>query len=380
MNRSRRGTDFVIIGSGIFGCYAALFLKRQGFDVLLIEREQRPWQKASVVNQARLHFGYHYPRSIATAILANGHRERFLDEHRQCTNKTFTQYYAIDSMNSLTDGQQFERFCDRVRIPARRTTRNDIFEPGRIEALYETTEYSFDPYLIREHYLDQLRAEGVPLLLGERIAAAEVAGDIWRIDIKDVHGASQLVEARGVINATYANLNAVNRLFSLPEIDVVHEISEMVLVKMEALNNVGLTIMDGPFMSVMPYGLTGLHSLSSVLYTHHAISKSSDPTFSCQNERPDCRPEAVRVCTTCPAHPLSNRLKMRSQMNHYVRSEAECFEYGSLFTIKTKLRSSHIDDARPTDISLLSSKPLFFCIFSGKINSIYEIESVLRYV
>ncbi len=43
-------------------------------------------------------------------------------------------------------------------------------------------------------------------------------------------------------------------------------------------------------------------------------------------------------------------------------------------SVKTKLKSSYIDDGRPTKIGKLSSKPEFYCVLAGKINSIYEIE------
>lgn len=52
--------DAIVIGGGIFGCYAALFLARKGKKVCLLEREAALFQKASLVNQARLHGGYHY--------------------------------------------------------------------------------------------------------------------------------------------------------------------------------------------------------------------------------------------------------------------------------------------------------------------------------
>ena len=50
--------DFLIVGGGIFGIYAALFLAEQHDQrVLLLEKETALLKKASVVNQARLHGG-----------------------------------------------------------------------------------------------------------------------------------------------------------------------------------------------------------------------------------------------------------------------------------------------------------------------------------
>lgn len=380
MTSNSSSYDFVVIGAGIFGMYAALFLQRRGLRVLLVERETRPWQKASAVNQARLHFGYHYPRSIATAILADGHRVRFIEEHGAHINSRFTQYYAIDRFNSLTSAEQFVRFCARIGIPVQHSSREDLFNSDRLEAVFETVEYSFDPYGLRRYYVDQLREGGVTSWFGETIEEAQDEGALWRLRMRSEARGTHTVKVRGVINAAYANLNAVNRLFRIPELDVVYELCEIVLFKSNVLRELGITVIDGPYVSVMPYGLSGLHSLSSVLYTPHFVCVQNDPQFSCQSRRLDCVPGSVRVCTTCTARPTSNARKMRSQLALYVRPDIEMFECGSLFTVKTKLKSSFVDDARPTHVGLLRDSPVFFTLFSGKINSIYEVERVLDHV
>jgi glycerol-3-phosphate dehydrogenase len=63
--------DHIIIGGGIFGTYSAIYLAKKGLKICLIEKEAELFQKASVVNQARLHGGYHYPRSVATAMMSD---------------------------------------------------------------------------------------------------------------------------------------------------------------------------------------------------------------------------------------------------------------------------------------------------------------------
>lgn len=372
--------DFLIVGGGIFGIYAALFLREQGQRVLLVEKEKVLLKKASIVNQARLHSGYHYPRSVATARMSDDNKARFTADHQEFINFEFEKYYAIDRFGSFTDAAQFERFCAFIGIPCEPVERHPYFNYHRLEALYKTVEYTFDPILIAEYYRQRLyeaTPEVTPRLFTE-VVGAVADGDQWQVDLKDLEsGKIESVKARQVINATYAGSNAINRLFGVRDIDLMHEISEMAFVNSPQVRDIGLTIMDGPFGSIMPYGKSGLLSLSSVAYTHHKVSYDNLPTFDCQQVNTNCRPDFTDICNFCPAKPASNYRKMLGQIRHYFTDKVEFQYFTSMFTIKSKLKASYIDDGRPTEISVLNDTPRFYCIFAGKINSIYEIEKVV---
>jgi FAD dependent oxidoreductase len=378
--------DFIIIGGGIFGCYAAHYLAEKGAKVALIEKEDRLFQKASIVNQARLHSGYHYPRSVATAAMSDAHKERFTVEHRQFVNASFEKFYAIDRFGSFTDPQQFERFCSFLKIRCEKVERHPLFNFSRIEALYRTAEHSFDPLLLGDYYRGKVEShKSIQVFSNTQIKKAAKSGKNWEMMAFDAPaGAFQqgqqgkAFSAPVVINATYAATNAINALFGLEPLALTHEISEITFVRSALFAEKGLTVMDGPFGSIMPYGLSGLLSLSSVAYTHHKISFDDTPHFDCQTDSdPSCRPEAPGICTECPRRPASNAQKMLSQMAQYFTDEVQFQYLHSYFTIKSKLKASHIDDGRPTEISMLSETPRFFCLFAGKINSIYEIEGVV---
>lgn len=375
--------DFVIIGGGIFGCYAALYLAGKGASVALLEKEARLFQKASLVNQARLHSGYHYPRSIATAALSDEHKDRFTEEHRQFVNFSFEKFYAIDRFGSFTDPLQFERFCAQLAIRCERVDAHPLFNFQRLEALYRTEEYSFDPVLLGVHYRERIENHpDISVLKQIRLISARPSGNEWVMETTQQSDADKLrkleLVSPVVINATYAATNSVNRLFGVHDLDLTHEISEIAFVTSPQFRDKGLTVMDGPFGSIMPYGQSGLLSLSSVAYTHHKISYDNLPRFDCQvAEDPRCTPEAPGICTDCPRRPTENAYKMLSQMGLYFDESVQFEHLFSYFTIKSKLKASYIDDGRPTEISLLREQPHFYCLFAGKINSIYEVEKII---
>ncbi len=369
--------DYLIVGGGIFGVYAAIYISKKGHKVLLLEKEAELFKKASIINQARLHAGYHYPRSIATARIADEYKERFTQEHKKFINFRYKKYYAIEKYGSLTNSRQFKRFCDFLNIKAEKVSKHPLFNLNRIEDLYLTEEYSFDPILIAEYYKELLKAEtNVKVKMNCRIIEAYQNNDSWhaRLFVKD-HSEYNWIKAYAIINATYSGTNTVNKLFNVRNVKLMHEITEMAMISSPLLQKIGLTIMDGHFCSLMPYGLSNLLSLSSVTYTHHKVSYEDEPTFDCQNINKECRPDYCSICNTCLAKPKTNYYKMICQMRKYLADDIDLDYVFSLYTIKTKLQSSYIDDGRPTEISILNDNPPYYCLFAGKINSIYEIES-----
>ena len=144
------------------------------------------------------------------------------------------------------------------------------------------------------------------------------------------------------------------------------------------MKNVGITVMDGPFFSIMPFGKTGYHSLTSVTFTPHVTSFDTLPTFECQNRSKGyCSPDRLGNCNNCPARPDSSWTYMSGMARKYLKSEYGFRYVKSLFSMKPIAVASEIDDSRPTLIRKLSDKRVFVCVLSGKINTVYDLEEVL---
>src|SRR5262245_661741 len=96
-----------VVGGGFFGCWISGVLAERGYSVTLWERQQDIMTGASLNNQARLHGGYHYPRSLGTALSCQRQLRRFEREFHDCVMRPRHSIYAIARNGSLVSPNQF---------------------------------------------------------------------------------------------------------------------------------------------------------------------------------------------------------------------------------------------------------------------------------
>lgn len=164
--------DKIIIGAGLYGLYAADFCAKRGERVLVLEYDAQPFMRATYINQARVHMGYHYPRSYATAIKSAHYFNRFNEDFGFCIHETFDQIYATSSRFSWTDAVQFQQFCDNAGILCESVNPGRYFQDGMCDGAFLTQEYTYDAIILRDYFLEKLRGHGdrVMMICGARIS------------------------------------------------------------------------------------------------------------------------------------------------------------------------------------------------------------------
>ena len=367
--------DRIILGAGIYGLHAALICAKRREKVLVLEIDEQAFSRASFVNQARVHRGYHYPRSISTALKSAKYFNRFCEDFSFAINKHFSKVYAISSTFSWTSAVQFKKFCDYAGIECEETTPGKFFRPGAVEGAFVTREFAFDAEQIKKHYLEELAVHTqTRIQYSAKIRDIIVANRCFEITLAD----GQRVSSPFLLNATYASVNQINAKLGFELLKLKYEICEIILGTMaQPYQDVGVTVMDGPFFSIMPFGLAPYQSLTSVTFTPHVTSYCQLPTFSCQNAQNACSPNQLNNCNTCGNRPTSSWPYMSALANKYLRDEMKYCYCKSLYAIKPILLASEVDDSRPTVIRKFSDAPVYISVLSGKINTIYDIEEVL---
>jgi glycine/D-amino acid oxidase-like deaminating enzyme len=362
--------DAIVIGGGFYGARLSLALRAARESVLLLEREPTLLGRASLVNQARVHQGYHYPRSILTAVRSRQNYDRFREEYHEAMFESFEHYYAVARNDSKTTAGQFLQFCKRVGAPASPAPDHirRLFDPSRIEDVVLVRECAFDAVKLRERLSKDLNREGVEVLI--RATATRVSRENGGLRVQwSRDGATADAAASRVYNCTYSALNTILAASDASITPLKRELTEMALVSPpEELRDVGVTVMDGPFFSMMPYpSRPGLSTLSHVRYTPHNAWLDAPGAI-----RRDDRELREGHATRFP-HMVRDAARFLP-----VIAGARYVE--SLFEIKGIMPRSEQDDSRPILFREVLELPGMFNVLGAKVDSAYDVEAELSRV
>lgn len=360
-------TDFdaVIIGGGFYGAVIAIYLASRGDfrRILLVERETGLMLRASYNNQARVHNGYHYPRSFTTAYRSRVNFPKFLRDWPDVINTDFTKLYAIARRNSKVTAKQFERFCHNIGASIRPadSSLKKMFESHLIEDVFQVEECAFDTTKLACWAERELKRSGVKLMFGACVTeVSRERSTSLSVVVQSNHLEAQKISSHFVFNCTYSGINQLKGGFTGIQSELKQEITEMALVQVpDPLEGLGITVMDGPFFSMMPFPARGLHTLSHVRYTPHTS----------WSDRQGLDPyEKLR------AHEKNTRFeRMIRDVARYIPLASNVRFKDSLFEVKTVLVRNEVDDGRPILFEPHPDLAGCYSIMGGKIDNVYDV-------
>lgn len=357
--------DAVIVGGGFYGAAIAIYLaKERGLrDIVLLEREPGLLRRASYNNQARVHNGYHYPRSFTTAYRSRINLPKFLRDWPDAVKQDFTKLYAIARRNSKVTAMQFRRFCRQIGAnlePADAAVRA-LFEPQLIEEVFLVEEYAFDARELARWAEAELGNCGVEVRYQARATSVLMAPNgMLNVITEDSGGKETRMSCRNVFNCTYSGLNQLRGDFPGIRTALKHELTEMALIEAPpALKRLGVTVMDGPFFSLLPFPARGLHTLTHVRYTPHLHWTSE---------------EGIDPYRKLAEYERVTRVdRMLRDVIRYLPAMAGAKYVESLFEIKTVLLKNEGDDGRPILFEKYPELPHCYSVLGGKIDNIYDV-------
>ena len=361
-----------IIGGGFFGMYIAEYCALLGHDVVMYEKEDSCMTHASYNNQARVHNGYHYPRSILTALRSRVSFPRFVEEFSHCIDSEFEMYYLVGTHLGKVTGTQFVKFCHRIGAfcdPAPHSI-NKLLNPRLIDSAFSTVEYAFDAVKLKDIMWERLKTAGVTVHLSTCVESIKKSpNETITLSSKNLKSDEEWSdEFHDVFNCTYSLLNNLISNSKLKLIPLKNELTEMAVVDVpDIFNKVGITVMCGPFFSVMPFPPKGFHTLSHVRYTPHFewYEGEENPYFNAHDY-------IVGI------NPKSKYNYMIKDVSRYIPSLSESTYKESLWEVKTLLPRSETNDSRPILFKPNYVLNGFHCVLGGKIDNVYDAIDIIK--
>lgn len=350
----------VVVGAGFFGVNVALHLARRlKRRVVLLEREASILSRASRINQARVHGGYHYPRSLVTGYASQRRLRTFCDIWGSSVLSPREMIYAIASRDSKTSARQFVSYCRAIGAPlyGAGPEVTQLFDKSTVENVFEVEEPVFNVDYLRNWSLEEIERVGIELRTGVQVTSLNRSANGISVEATENE---KLVRFRSplVFNCCYSAMNKLNGGLIRTKTQLRHELAEIAVITMpDRLRSTGVTVMDGPFFSTLPFPSLDAHSLTHVRFTpHEAFDDDSSPSGPGSQHENYSRAEW-----------------MIRDAARYMPSLRDSRYITSLFEIKTILQRNEKDDGRPILFESCDALPGLHFVLGGKLDNVFDV-------
>ena len=354
-----------VIGAGVFGCNVALVIANAGYDVVLLERLPDIIMGTSKNNTNRVHQGFHYPRDMQTAIECMDNYSRFETEFREALLDNFPNIYCIAEEKSLTSKDDFIKFCDVLGLSYTVIDLNSF--SVKIEGCnlgISCQETILDSDILRNILRSRIiNIKLVTLLCNTEVAAIKKKSHQYELSFLPKTLPKQLFDA--VVNCSYANINTLTEQLGYEAREGQYEYTVVPIISLD-LPPTSITVMDGPFMTLFPYGKTKKFLLYHVEYSviKTEISKTLNREWLDPHKSPFTSMDKSKHFNT-----------MVKSSSKYVPALADAKLCGYLEAPRMVLPKHEQDDARPSFVTDYGEG--YFTIFSGKIDRSLSIADLI---
>lgn len=345
-----------VIGAGIFGCNVALAIANAGYKVVLLERLPAILMGTSKNNTNRVHQGFHYPRDIQTATECRDNYQRFELEFRDALLVDYPHIYCISEKNSLTSKEEFIKFCDLLGLSYSAVDLNRL--SVKIDGCnygISCSETIIDSDILRNILITKIKNnKNVKLLCNAEVIAIKKNTHQYELSFHSESQSKQYYNA--LINCSYANINTLTEQLGYEVPDCQYEYTVVPIIDLD-IPPIAISIMDGPFLTLFPYGKSKQFLLYHVVYSviKTEISKTLNRDWLDLHKAPlaniDQNNHFKKMLTACA---------------DYIPELANAKLYGYLESPRMVLPKHEQDDARPSFVKDYGEG--YFTVFSGKID------------
>ncbi len=223
-------------------------------DITLFEKNEDLLQEGSYVNQMRHHLGYHYPRSNETVEEVQKSLVAFEARYEKAILRDAPTYYSIARSGSLVSPEEFKAFCKRHKLPyAKSAVPAHLLTPSEIALSLKVAEPRYDLATLKELVEKNLKARPRIIVRKNAMVDACALSEGKKTLTYTTPRGTKKEDFDLVINATYARINqfAAKLDFGIVPIRVDH--AEALIIRLP-IDPICITVVDGPFATLMPTG------------------------------------------------------------------------------------------------------------------------------
>ena len=265
--------NILIIGAGIHGCFLTKYLSKFNVNIFLIEKKGDICLEASGATHNRANRGFHYPRSDRTTSECKVAYEYFEKNYKPYLNKK-QSYYCIEN-NSKISFANYLRFFKKNRLKFDIIKKSKFIKNEKIAGIIKGEEGCYNHFKIKKMLKNKLLKKNIHKIFNFDLKKVKYNNGLLKLVNKKNKFLEKKIDL--IVNATYDSSNQILKIFSLnkKKTKYLHQLTEVVVVKSKKIFP-GVTIMDGPFATIMPYiGKKNKYLLYDV--TNSILKKSSAP-------------------------------------------------------------------------------------------------------
>ena len=264
----------------------------------------------------------------------------FLINYKESIVNDFPNYYSIAKNQSQISSLEYKIFCNKAGISYHSEyPSSNIMNPLLIEDSFRVEEPIFDWEILKNIIKNKLSNSQVKLNLNTKFDQ------------------SYLTKYDFIINCAYSNINEVNKIMNLPLLKF--KLQDVIIPIFEYNHSkIGLTVMDGPFCSIMPKGNTPNQFL--LYHAKYSILKETEDLI------------------LFPSENIEDNLKIiKEDSSNYFPflKKVKFIDYWRTIRAIPIVKN----DERLSKIITYQSNPNFITVFSGKISTCIKVAKQIKH-
>ncbi len=241
--------NVLIIGAGIHGCFLAKYLNKFNINIYLIEKNKDICLEASGATHNRANRGFHYPRSNETTSECKIAYDYFEKKYNPYLKKR-QSFYCIEKKSKVSF-KNYIFFFKKNKLKYKIIKKSKFIKNNNLEGIIQAEEGCYDHNKLKAMLIKKLAQSKIKIFYNFNLNKIKYQNKVLTL----ISDKNKLIKNKidVIVNATYDSSNQILKKFFAKKrfSEYLHQLTEVVTVKTK-VPFPGITIMDGPFATIMP--------------------------------------------------------------------------------------------------------------------------------